>query len=60
VVLATIVEARRKLEYNLRGQQQKLAVNLVKSRFTAYTGSRDRLWSVLSQWPIQLLLSMNL
>ena len=34
VVLAAIVEARRKLEYDLRGWQQKVVVNFVKSRFT--------------------------
>jgi len=27
VVLAAIVEARRKLEYDLRGRQQKLVIN---------------------------------
>ena len=36
VVLAAIVEARRKLEYDLRGRQQKVVVNFVKSRFTTY------------------------
>ena len=29
VVLAAIVEARRKLEYDLRGRQQKVVVNFV-------------------------------
>jgi len=36
VVLAAIVEARQKLEYDLRGWQQKVVVNFVKSSFTAY------------------------
>ena len=36
VVLAAIMEARWKLEYDLRGQQQKVVMNLVKSRFTTY------------------------
>ena len=36
VSLAAIVEARRKLEYDLRGRQQKGVVNFVKSRFTTY------------------------
>jgi len=36
VVLAAIVEARRQLEYDLRGRQQKGVVNLMKSRFTTY------------------------
>ena len=36
VVLAAIVEARRKLEYDLRGRQRKVVVNFVKSRFTTY------------------------
>ena len=36
VVLAAIVEARRKLEYDLRGRQQKVVVNFMKSRFTTY------------------------
>ena len=30
------LEARRKLEYDLRGRQQKAVVNFVKSRFTTY------------------------
>ena len=36
VVFAAIMEARQKLEYNLRGQQQNVVVNFVKSRFTTY------------------------
>jgi len=50
VVLAAIIKARRKLEYDLRGKQQKVVVNFMKSRFTT---SREaviwvRLWSVPS------------
>jgi len=33
---AIIVEARQKLEYDLRGQQQKVVMNFMKSRFTTY------------------------
>ena len=36
MVIAAIVEARRKLKYDLRGRQQKVVVNFMKSRFTAY------------------------
>ena len=36
VVLAAIMEGRRKLEYDLRGRQQKVVVNFVKSCFTTY------------------------
>ena len=36
VVLATVVEARQKLEYDLRRQRQKVVVNFVKSHFNAY------------------------
>jgi len=50
VVLAAIVEARRKLEYDLRGRQQKVVVNFVKSR-SGEAVIRVRLWSVPSQWP---------
>ena len=34
LVLAAIMEARRMLEYDLRGWQQTVVVNFVKSRFT--------------------------
>ena len=33
---AANMEAGRKLEYNLRGQQKNVVVNFVKSRFTTY------------------------
>jgi len=36
VVLVAIMEAKQKLEYDLRGRQQKVVVNFVKSRFTTY------------------------
>jgi len=36
VVLATIVEARRKLKYDIRGQQQKVVMNFMKSHFITY------------------------
>jgi len=36
VVIAAIMEARWKLEYDLRGRQQKVVVNFVKSHFTTY------------------------
>jgi len=55
VVLAAIVEARRKLEYELRGQQQKVVVNIVKSRSLPTRSGEAvilvRLWSVPSKWP---------
>ena len=36
VVLAAIAEAGWKVEYDLRGGQQKIVVNFVKSRFATY------------------------